>query len=151
MRRDAESIGRSGDLNSFNAKDAKDAKDAKENAAEMARKGSTGSEEENEFKGLKSVVRCPKCGGADVVYTCEPKCCFNHVCADCRASFELTTRSVQGKAPVRPEIGLPESSDPTVACAVCQGLRVYVTQDSMLACADCGSVLKLAYESISVD
>lgn len=100
---------------------------------------------------LKNVVRCPKCGAPAVVYTCEPKCCFNHVCADCRASFELTTRKIQGEAPAPREVETSESSDPTVACAACQGLHVYVLQDSVLACADCGAVLELIYESTSPD
>ncbi len=96
---------------------------------------------------LKDVVRCPKCGGSDVVYTCEPKCCFNHVCADCQASFELATRRVSTEpTAVRAEVEAPECSEPTVACAVCEGLRVYVAQDSNLACADCGTLLDLLYE-----
>ena len=40
---------------------------------------------------LKEVVRCPQCNSADVVYSCEPKCCYNHVCAECRSTFELNT------------------------------------------------------------
>lgn len=103
------------------------------------------------MKTAKDVVRCPECGGADVVYTCEPKCCFNHVCAECRASFELGTRKRGGEAHERrSDVEAPESSDVTAACAACEGLRIYVVSEEgaavVLACADCGQELELHYE-----
>ena len=37
------------------------------------------------------VVQCPSCGSSEITYTCEPKCCFNHICAACYTTFELFT------------------------------------------------------------
>ena len=36
-------------------------------------------------------LHCPECGSNDIVYTCEPSCCFNHVCTACRAVFYPST------------------------------------------------------------
>jgi hypothetical protein len=100
---------------------------------------------------LKELIRCPKCGGADIVYSCEPKCCFNHVCADCRSTFEINTvktgrfdreTSLQAEEPL--------SGEPTTGCANCESLRVAVLtregDETLLLCADCRAVLKLAIE-----
>jgi hypothetical protein len=104
---------------------------------------------------VRDVVRCPACGAADIVYTCEPKCCFNHLCAECRTTFQLLTRKREGeRLAVRADVELPESSDPTAACAACESLRVYAISagedDSVtVACADCGAALDLAYDDVS--
>ncbi len=103
---------------------------------------------------LRDAVRCPTCGSAEMVYTCEPKCCFNHLCADCRTTFQLLTckTDVASLTP-RNDVALPESSDPTAACAACDSLRVYQFSQpgasTILACADCGAVLQLTYEEIA--
>ena len=39
-------------------------------------------------------IACPSCGSTDVTYTCEPKCCFNHICAACYTTFELATEAL---------------------------------------------------------
>lgn len=93
---------------------------------------------------------CPVCGSAQVFYSCTPNCCFNHVCADCGASFEPVTtttgKSLTGMVPPDP---LPEATDPTVACARCDATAVYLTPDGGLACARCGSVLELSFTEVA--
>src|SRR5262245_19561936 len=109
-------------------------------------------------------VACPSCGSQEVAYTCQPDCCFNHVCESCLASFELATELLEDahqtarwpanqtahwpsvelvETPIRAE----DSCRPTAACARCRGLNVYqMLQDSgedLLACADCRALLRL--------
>ncbi len=100
---------------------------------------------------LKDVIRCPKCIGAEIVYSCEPKCCFNHVCADCRSSFEINTEKTgqyDRTTPVQAEV--PVSGDPTTACAVCESLRLAVfksdANETLLLCADCRAVSRVVIE-----
>ncbi len=100
---------------------------------------------------LKSVIRCPHCGGADIVYSCEPKCCFNHVCADCRSTFEINTvKTGAYDRTARVDAAEPESGEPTTACAVCESLRVAVLRqeggDIYLLCADCRAVSRMVIE-----
>ena len=98
-------------------------------------------------------VKCPECGSDDVVYSCEPECCFNHVCGECLTSFQLRTCEV-GK--LREEVRFLEaprdSLAATVACAACNGLRVEILADDCgvdagLVCADCTALLKLEFGS----
>ena len=97
----------------------------------------------------KLALACPVCGSADITYSCEPKCCFNHVCADCRSTFEPATRVTGGRvSSVEPPDPLPECTDPTVACAKCDSTRVYVLEDGRLACAACGLLLELELTEI---
>jgi len=101
---------------------------------------------------LKDIIRCPKCGGAEIVYSCEPKCCFNHVCADCRSTFEINTvktgqsMAVDAAQPVEE----PQSGDPTTCCASCQSLRVAVLEskdyEALLFCGQCGAISKMVIE-----
>jgi len=65
---------------------------------------------------------------SDVVYSCDPACCFNHVCAACHASFLISTRFA-GEA----DAGVPgleiealetDLSLPTAACDRCGRLTV---------------------------
>ena len=100
---------------------------------------------------LKDVIRCPKCGGAEIVYSCEPKCCFNHVCADCRSTFEINTQKTGRSEPTLAEsIPEPDSSDPTTACASCESLRVAVLSSSenetLLVCDNCHAVSRMLIE-----
>jgi DNA-directed RNA polymerase subunit RPC12/RpoP len=99
---------------------------------------------------LKDVVRCPQCGSADVVYSCEPKCCFNHVCAECRSTFELNTQKTGKSDPVVVENEEPESGDPTTGCAACGSLRLAVLRSSadetILVCGKCQALSKLVVE-----
>lgn len=100
---------------------------------------------------LKDVVRCPQCGGAEIVYSCEPKCCFNHVCADCRSSFQLRTRKTgrfDRETAIQAEE--PQSGEPTTGCAACESLEIAVLssseEETLLLCGHCRAVLALAIE-----
>jgi hypothetical protein len=100
---------------------------------------------------LRDVVRCPECNSRDVVYSCEPKCCFNHVCADCKTTFQITTSKLGRSDPTAGEVARPESGDPTTNCCVCHSLRVGVVSDNdakTLICGDCKALLSLQYEDI---
>ncbi len=100
---------------------------------------------------LKEIIRCPKCGGAEIIYSCEPKCCFNHVCADCRSTFEINTvkTAPTANAPAD-EVQEPQSGDPTTCCASCESLRVAVLNsdenETLLICGKCGAVSKVMIE-----
>lgn len=87
---------------------------------------------------------CPVCGSSAITYTCEPDCCFNHVCGACGASFQPRTRATGetagGFVPPAPP---PDSCDPTAACAKCASLAVYLMEDGRLVCAGCGAILEL--------
>jgi DNA-directed RNA polymerase subunit RPC12/RpoP len=102
---------------------------------------------------LKDVVRCPQCGSSDVVYSCEPKCCFNHVCAECRSTFELNTKKTGLTDPTWNDTKEPSSSDATTACASCGSLKVAVlkssTDETLLLCGDCEAVSKLVIEEFA--
>lgn len=102
---------------------------------------------------LRDVVRCPECGSRDVVYSCEPKCCFNHVCADCKTTFQITTAKTGRSDPSAINIAEPDSGDPTTSCCACHSLRIAAVSDSpestLVVCGDCKSVLSLAYEDIA--
>ena len=101
---------------------------------------------------LKDIVCCPTCGGSEIIYSCEPKCCFNHVCADCRTSFQVITRKT-GRfdrestiAPVE-----PPSGDPTTGCAACDSLLLALVSEgppAILVCGKCRAVLELAIEDV---
>ena len=98
---------------------------------------------------LKDVVRCPQCGSADIVYSCEPKCCFNHVCAECRSTFELNTQKTGQSDPIWFENGEPESGDATTGCASCGSLRVAVMKtepDIVVVCGECQALSKVVVE-----
>lgn len=98
---------------------------------------------------LKDVVRCPQCNSADVVYSCEPKCCFNHVCAECRSTFELNTVKTGESDPIWVDHKEPGSGDATTGCASCGSLRLAVLRkepDVILVCADCQALSKLVVE-----
>jgi transposase-like protein len=100
-------------------------------------------------------VRCPNCSASDITYTCEPKCCFNHVCNDCHASFQLVAAKV-GELPQPLAVpALPSDAlGPTTGCPRCESIRVFRIEDDAthagrLACADCGAVLELAFEDVA--
>ena len=86
-----------------------------------------------------------------MVYSCEPRCCFNHVCAGCKAAFLINTEetgSFERQAAI--EVTAPESTEPTTGCARCQSLRIAVLRadagETLLVCADCRAVLRLVIE-----
>jgi uncharacterized C2H2 Zn-finger protein len=99
---------------------------------------------------LKDIIRCPKCGGAEIIYSCEPKCCFNHVCADCRSTFEINTVKTGQTAAKPAEVEEPQSGEPTTCCASCESLRVAVLKsedhETLLLCGKCGAVSKMVIE-----
>ena len=100
---------------------------------------------------LKDLIRCPKCGGAEIVYSCEPKCCFNHVCADCRSTFEINTHKTgRFDLDAALQFGEPESGEPTTGCAACDSLKLAVLSSNgdqtLLLCGHCRAVLSLAIE-----
>ena len=100
---------------------------------------------------LKEIIRCPQCGGGEIIYSCEPKCCFNHVCADCRSTFELNTHKT-GRFDHATAINAeePQSGEPTTACASCENLKLAVLSsadgETLLLCANCRAVSKLVVE-----
>lgn len=119
---------------------------------------------------LRDIVRCPECGSRDVVYSCEPKCCFNHVCADCKTTFQITTARTGRTNPDSADVSQPDSGDPTTSCCCCHGLKVgalatealpteRTTKPSptektennalLLVCGDCRAVLTLQYEDVA--
>jgi hypothetical protein len=101
-------------------------------------------------KSTKLALSCPVCGSRDVFYSCTPNCCFNHVCADCGATFEPATRLAGGVQPgVEPPEPPPDVSDPTVCCARCESIAVYTLADGRLACSNCGSLLELEMTEIT--
>lgn len=98
-------------------------------------------------------VACPKCGRHNVSYSCTPNCCFNHVCGDCFATFELRTEArgevVEGFS-VKENEAERDTTRPTTACARCESIEVYRWQngspDSLndpLVCLTCGALLTL--------
>lgn len=95
---------------------------------------------------------CPTCGSRDVFYTCHTSCCFNHVCNDCRTTFELATRLV-GRTEERPAV--PEDRDtslPMVRCGACEKTNVFQAEGwDELLCVSCHSLLALEYEKIVSD
>jgi hypothetical protein len=95
-------------------------------------------------------IPCPTCASTDVVYTCSPHCCFNHVCAACQTTFEPVT-SFTGRTLSQLQLPhpLPGSSDPAAPCARCQSAAVYQFPDGLLACADCGAELTLEITAVS--
>ena len=90
------------------------------------------------------------CSSSEVFYSCTPNCCFNHVCADCGATFEPETTLAGGTASgIVPPKPLPEAADPTVACVKCDSTAVYMTDTELLVCSQCGRLLKLAIGEIA--
>ena len=92
-------------------------------------------------------VPCPECGSTDVLYSCKPECCYNHVCNTCYTTFELeTTRigEVSESFAVPPE---PDSSAPTAPCARCHEPRVFTIEAAgsppRYVCAACKALLTL--------
>src|SRR5713101_7390774 len=95
---------------------------------------------------------CPKCGSADVVYSCTPSCCFNHVCSRCYATFAPKTTRVgdyEGEIVPLPEA---DSAGPTAPCARCGEYRLVEVRGiglppGQLLCVSCGALLTVELES----
>ena len=99
-------------------------------------------------------VSCPNCGSKDVTYTCEPKCCFNHLCGSCYTTFELVTTALGKKFhDVQIPAGERDSLAPTTACAVCESLDLFQVDEGQgpgdtLFCSACHTLLKLEFEAV---
>jgi hypothetical protein len=100
-------------------------------------------------------IACPQCGSGDVVYTCKPDCCFNHVCSKCYATFEPVTARV---GELTADLGAlppdPDASAPTAACARCGETRLFTIRDgtgpaSQLVCVSCKALLTLELTEVS--
>ena len=99
---------------------------------------------------LKDLIELPKCGGHDIVYAGEPNCWFNHVCADCRSTFEINTQKT-GEFDHNPGLHFaePESGDPTTACATCESLNIAVVGsggDILIVCGRCRAISRVVIE-----
>lgn len=92
---------------------------------------------------------CPLCGSTAITYTCEPECCFHHVCGACGASFEPATQPT-GECAGRftPPGPPPDPCDPAAACAECGSLAVYLLEDGRAACARCGMILEITMREV---
>ena len=98
----------------------------------------------------KLALACPVCNSPDVFYSCTPNCCYNHVCAECGTTFEPETVRAGGPVTgVIPPDPLPEAADPTVACAKCDSIAVYMTDTDALVCSKCGTLLKLEITEVA--
>ena len=96
---------------------------------------------------------CPQCNAGKITYTCEPDCCFNHICDAWYTTFELATTSRHQSYPSS-DFDTPErdSCDPTIPCQQCESIEVYqlTLEDNMasLLCVDCHTLLDISYTNI---
>lgn len=86
---------------------------------------------------------CPVCGSQDVIYSCAPHCCFNHVCGTCRASWQHGTALVRRGARSDADPGEYDTSFAAAPCAGCGGLVFQIDGSEELFCPSCTSVLRL--------
>ena len=100
-------------------------------------------------------IACPACGSYDVVYSCKPDCCFNHVCGKCYTTFEpFTTKAGELTGEIGPLPPDPDPTDPTAACARCGETRLFAIRDSVgpapwLVCVSCKTLLTLELSEVS--
>ncbi len=103
-------------------------------------------------------VNCPTCGSQDVTYTCEPECCFNHVCNACHSSFMLGTEKLGRELPEAERAGLPsegpeDSLAPTVGCDRCESTAVYQLEQEFggatHVCGACSALLKVTIGDVA--
>lgn len=109
------------------------------------------------MKFLPFSVACPNCHSRNITYTCEPKCCFNHVCNDCHASFMLATEKLGRDLPAADRTGLPATGPadalaPTVGCDRCESLAIYELEGGLdgatHVCGECFALLKFALADV---
>ena len=100
-------------------------------------------------------IACPQCGSYDVVYSCKPECCFNHVCGKCYTTFEpFTTKAGELTGEIGPLPPDPDPTGPTAACARCGETRLFAIRDSVgpapwLVCVSCKALLTLELSEVS--
>lgn len=96
-------------------------------------------------------VVCPNCGSGAVFYSCDPHCCFNHVCGDCRASWQHRTRPVQASPPSSPADPSEEydTAHPSAPCAGCGQLVFQIESSGVLWCTVCRCTLELACTEVA--
>ena len=97
-------------------------------------------------------ISCPQCGSKDVVYSCQPACCFNHVCNTCYTTFELETTKVGELQEVFAMPTDPDPLSPTAPCARCGEARVFAIDDSpdpQYFCVSCRALLSLSFTEIA--
>jgi len=101
---------------------------------------------------------CPSCGARDITYTCEPKCCFNHLCNGCNATFQLVTEKAGGELEAAARAGLPASGPedtlaPTTGCARCESTAVYELErpvdGATHVCGACFALLTFGYDELA--
>jgi hypothetical protein len=98
-------------------------------------------------------VACPECSSRDVVYSCKPECCFNHVCNQCYTTFELETERI---GELQEDITAPPDPDPSAAtapCARCGECRIVAFEDCMASppqylCVSCKALLVLSITNV---
>jgi hypothetical protein len=99
-------------------------------------------------------VQCPACGSSDIAYTCEPKCCFNHICAVCYTTFELFTEPLGRRlTDLQLPLGQRDCLAATVACARCESVEVYMLPPAEgipgeLVCVTCHALLRLGMDAV---
>jgi hypothetical protein len=107
------------------------------------------------MKLLPLTISCPTCNSQEVAYTCNPSCCFNHVCGNCYTTFEPFTQALGKELFLG---NLPETevdfSGPVVSCERCHHLVVYsIAEDealeNKLVCASCHMLLELGFSKIN--
>ena len=99
---------------------------------------------------ISITTACPSCGSKEIVYSCDPSCCFNHVCSACLSSFELSTVDLGETSPPisMGQVNIDPCA-PTVDCARCKSLNVYMTEEApqRFFCTSCRAVLELVLSS----
>lgn len=99
---------------------------------------------------------CPKCGSPDVIYSCSPACCFNHVCSRCYATFEPETVRVgefTGEIGSVPDV---DTTGPTAPCARCGEYKLFKVigaseSTDQFVCVACRALLTLELKVLEAD
>ncbi len=100
-------------------------------------------------------VACPECGSTtDVLYSCKPECCFNHVCGKCYTTFELATTKVGEISELGALPPDPDPTGPTAPCARCGESKLFSIVENgnlsgRLVCVSCKALLTLELTEIT--
>jgi hypothetical protein len=97
-------------------------------------------------------VACPECSSPDVIYSCKPECCFNHVCNQCYTTFELETERVGELQENFAEPPDPDPVGPTAPCARCGEYKIFALSDGphsgQYLCVSCKALLRLSITNV---